>query len=149
MAEVATAVIVVGSLGETYKKLIETELRVIKDPKNTAAIIEVESLMKLIEQWPVIDEHKAYMFSQGMRSSIIRFKSEEEALENLIKEIDRDGSLKTLYFSLYSVVKAVLKYRDEIRTQIAALNKLSGGVGKASALPPNADLLITKIGDPQ
>jgi len=146
MPEVGTSVIIVGSLGETFKKSIETDMRVMEDPKNTAALLEATSLRNILEQWPVLDEQKVYMLSHAMRISVLRFKSSEAALDKILKEIDPKGINPSASFTMFQEARELCKRRDEIRFQIAELNKLSGGVGKASTLPPNADLIIAKIG---
>src|SRR5690349_9501594 len=127
--EEKTAVLVIGSLGDVTKKIIELDLLVAEERyRATTAYFESVSLHKLVQEWPVIDEHKAFMLSKCMRVAIQKYKASEKELETLLANDDPQP------FDLLSIrgaCKDLFKYRNEIRFCIAELNKLSGGVGKA------------------
>jgi len=141
-----TVVIVVGSLGELVKKLIETEMRIREAPKDRDILLEVASLHRLLEQWPVVDSEKADNIQMGMRLSIAKLKATELELSELLPKVDNSQHLSENSFWLKQLASDMLKYMNEVRKQIVELNKLSGGVGKASALSPDAKLIIAQEG---
>ena len=142
-----TKVIVVGSLGELVKKSIEVDLRCTEDPKDRPTLLESASLRSLINEWPVLDAEEVFLLCRGMRFSIAKLQRAEKEGREILKKMREDpsyGDSNSFWFR--HVVEEVFHRMDEVRYQIAELNKLSGGVGKASEIPQNVEFVIAKVG---
>jgi hypothetical protein len=138
-------VIVVGSLGELVKKSIETDSRIVDSKGDRSILLESASLHRLLEEWPVLDADRAAMLETGMKMSISKLQSTEKELEELLSKMEGEvGGANGFHLRLLAF--NMLKYRNEIRKQIVELNKLSGGIGRASAIPQDAELVIVKEG---
>ena len=146
LSEGRIVTIVVSSLGELNKKLIELEIRIPKEHRDRSLLLEIASLKKILEEWPVLDREKAHLLHTCMRMSVIKLQSCELELEEHLKKIDSQTSCESTQsiFWLIRLASDMLRYRKEIRKQISELNKLSGGIGKASAVSPDAEVVLIK-----
>jgi len=138
-------VVVIGSLGELVKKIVELQIRITEDPSNREAMLEEASLQQLLGEWPVSDKDKADLLYLGMKMSITKHKASELEVRKLLKEKEETEDPAIAYW-FYQAAVNLMKYTDEVRHQIAELNKLSYGVGKASSIPLEAELIIARVG---
>lgn len=139
------AVLVIGSLGEVIKKSIELDFKCLEDYHSISVHAESLALKKLLDEWPVLDATRVFLLRGAMCQSIMKYKQAEKELESMSTD-NRPNTPGTCMLYRQTVTE-LFRYRDEIRFQMNELNKQSGGVGKASAIPPDAELVIAKLGE--
>jgi len=138
-------VVVIGSLGELVKKIVELQIRITEDPSNKEAMLEEASLQQLLGEWPVSDKDKADLLYLGMKMSIAKHKDAERDVRDIVNDAFQLSTTQDIFW-IRRAITDLMKYTDEVRHQIAELNKLSYGVGKASSIPLEAELIIARVG---
>ena len=145
-----TLVLVVGSLGDLVKKVIETEIRIEENPRDGLAIIEIASLRRLLEEWPVLDEEKASTVFDLTKIAVHQYRTTEKELENIVfkmrsenkEALSSEAVSSDNVFWLCILTAKLFDYRDKIRSHLSEFNRLSGGVGKTIEIPSEGDLVF-------
>ena len=124
-------VIVLGTLGELVKKIVELELLERTPSRDTT--VQMFAYRKIYEQWPVEDKATVDALLNSFRVQVAK----HIAIENTLKVAKVEGTLGSLeWVSTTAILTgAVLRYLESkkvLQHQLLQLNNL----GKHSGLPP-------------
>lgn len=124
-------VIVLGTLGELVKKIVELELLERTPSRDTT--VQMFAYQKIYEQWPVEDKAAVDALFNSFRIQVARHK----AIENTMTVVKVEGSIGTTEWvsSTAILTGAVLRYLDSKKSLQQMMLQLNN-LGKHSGLPP-------------